>query len=54
MAGPEEAATQGSEPDQGPSAPPPGHFVSAELEVDCARFLEQVRELAQRRAHALA
>jgi len=34
--------------------PPPGHFVSAELESDCARFIEHVRELARKRAEALA
>jgi hypothetical protein len=33
---------------------PPGHFVSEELQSDCARFIEQVRELARTRAQALA
>ncbi len=28
---------------------PPGHFLSAELESDCARFLEDVRTLVRRR-----
>jgi hypothetical protein len=41
------------EPDSGVKTPP-GHFVSAELESDCARFIEQVRELARKRAEALA
>jgi hypothetical protein len=36
------------------AAPPPGHFVTEDLESDCARFLQQVRELARRRADALA
>jgi hypothetical protein len=34
--------------EQGPPAPP-GHFLSRELESDCARFLEDVRTLVQRR-----
>ena len=28
---------------------PPGHFLSAELQSDCARFLEDVRDLVRRR-----
>jgi hypothetical protein len=28
---------------------PPGHFLSDELESDCARFLEDVRRLVRRR-----
>jgi len=28
---------------------PPGHFLSHELESDCARFLEDVRALVRRR-----
>jgi hypothetical protein len=35
-------------------AVPPGHFLTPELESDCARFLEQVKELARRRAEAAA
>jgi hypothetical protein len=34
--------------EQAPSAPP-GHFLSRELESDCARFLEDVRTLVRRR-----
>jgi hypothetical protein len=34
--------------EQAPSAPP-GHFLSRELESDCARFLEDVRSLVRRR-----
>jgi len=30
-------------------AAPPGHFLSDELESDCARFLEDVRTLVRRR-----
>jgi hypothetical protein len=28
---------------------PPGHFLSAELQSDCARFLEDVRNLVRQR-----
>ena len=31
---------------------PPGHFLSDELESDCARFLEDVRMLVRRREEA--
>jgi hypothetical protein len=31
---------------------PPGHFLSDELESDCARFLEDVRTLVRRREEA--
>ena len=34
--------------EQAPSVPP-GHFLSRELESDCARFLEDVRTLVRRR-----
>jgi hypothetical protein len=40
--------------DEGAGTAPPGHFVSAELESDCARFIEQARELARKRAQAVA
>jgi hypothetical protein len=33
---------------------PPGHFLSDELESDCARFLEDVRNLVRRREQDLA
>jgi hypothetical protein len=33
---------------------PPGHFLSDELECDCARFLEDVRTLVSRREQDLA
>ena len=32
-----------------PGSSPPGHFLSDELESDCARFLEEVRTLVRRR-----
>ena len=32
--------------------PPPGHFVSAEHEADCARFLAEAKGLARRRFEA--
>ena len=31
---------------------PPGHFLSNELESDCARFLEDVRTLVRQREQA--
>jgi hypothetical protein len=33
---------------------PPGHFLSDQLESDCARFLEDVRTLVMRREQDLA
>jgi hypothetical protein len=33
---------------------PPGQFLSDELESDCARFLEDVRNLVRRREQDLA
>lgn len=35
-------------------AAPPGHFLSAELQSDCARFLEDVRNLVRRREQEAA
>jgi hypothetical protein len=32
--------------------PPPGSFVSAELESDCSRFLEEIKEVVRRRIEA--
>ena len=40
-----------SSAEQAQSAPP-GHFLSHELESDCARFLEDVRLLVRRREEA--
>jgi hypothetical protein len=53
LVGPEKPSAQ----DPGAAAAqsgPPGEFLSRELESDCARFLEQAKELARRRAEALA
>jgi hypothetical protein len=36
------------------AAAPPGHFLSDQLESDCARFLEDVRNLVRRREQDLA
>lgn len=33
---------------------PPGHFLSADLQSDCARFLEDVRNLVRRREQEIA
>lgn len=42
-----------SEPLQPSLAPPPcGHFVSAQHEADCARFLAEAKKLARCRAEA--
>jgi hypothetical protein len=47
VAGPEKHE---SEPAPAPAPqPPPGHFLSPELETDCARFLEDMRALVVRR-----
>ena len=35
-----------------PNQTPPGQFVSDQHEADCSRFLEEVKELAQRRREA--
>ncbi|HEU4450516.1 MAG TPA: hypothetical protein VFR63_11135 [Gaiellaceae bacterium] len=48
MAGPDEREYLQAAAD-GAQVPPPGHFLSAELESDCARFLEDVRTLVRRR-----
>jgi hypothetical protein len=40
--------------DEQASTAPPGHFLSSELESDCARFLEDVRTLVRRREQAVA
>lgn len=47
MAGPEKLELESAS--QEGSQPPPGHFLSRELESDCARFLEDVRTLVRRR-----
>jgi len=40
-------------PESASLAPPPyGHFVSAQHEADCARFLAETKRLARRRAEA--
>jgi hypothetical protein len=46
LAGPErvDPRIQGARP-----APPPGEFVTPELESECARFLDEVKSLVARR-----
>ena len=53
MSGPEPTSVHSSVP---PAAqtPPPGQFLTPELESDCARFIQEVKELALRRAAAVA
>jgi hypothetical protein len=52
MAGPDES-TRSHTQEQVTTAPP-GHFLSDQLESDCARFLEDVRNLVRRREQDLA
>ncbi|HYY75193.1 MAG TPA: hypothetical protein VE644_02610 [Gaiellaceae bacterium] len=52
MAGPENPSAQDAGSHVAQSGPP-GEFLSRELESDCARFLEQAKALARRRAEAL-
>ncbi len=40
--------------DEQATTTPPGHFLSQELESDCARFLEDVRTLVRRREQVSA
>ena len=40
------------EPVQRQEERPPGQFVSAELQSDCSRFLEEVKEFVRRRHEA--
>ena len=40
------------EPERRPEQRPPGHFVSDELQSDCSRFLEEIKEVVQRRIEA--
>jgi hypothetical protein len=35
-----------------PEERPPGQFVSAELQSDCSRFLEEIKEVVRRRIEA--
>jgi hypothetical protein len=51
MAGPEKADEQGKH-DHQPRSGPPGDFLSADFESDCARFIDEAKERARRRAEA--
>jgi hypothetical protein len=53
LSGPEQASLQASALASEQPAPP-GHFLTPELASDCARFLEEVKDLARRRAAAAA
>lgn len=53
MTGPNTAPTSETSAPESPEAPP-GHFLSDQLASDCARFLEEARALARRRAEATA
>ena len=50
MTGPDAAPEQ--VPVEKDDCGPPGHFLSAELESDCVRFLDSVKVLVRRRAEA--
>jgi hypothetical protein len=39
-------------PERRTDEPPPGSFVSDELESDCSRFLEEIKEVVRRRIEA--
>jgi hypothetical protein len=41
-----------ADPERRTDEPPPGYFVSAELESDCSRFLEEIKEVVRRRIEA--
>lgn len=51
MAGPDKADEQGKN-EHPPRSAPPGEFLSADFESDCARFLAEAKERARRRAEA--
>jgi hypothetical protein len=53
LSGPEQASVHGSV-ESSAQPPPPGQFLTPELESDCARFLQEVKDLARRRAEATA
>ena len=52
MSGPDESQRVHASEQVNPT--PPGHFLSDQLESDCARFLEDVRMLVRRREQDLA
>jgi len=52
VAGPDESQRAHAQEQVTPA--PPGHFLSDQLESDCARFLEDVRNLVRRREQDLA
>jgi hypothetical protein len=41
-----------TEPQQRPEERPPGQFVSDELQSDCTRFLEEIKNVVRRRSEA--
>jgi hypothetical protein len=51
MAGPEKPGKSGRD-DDGRRSTPRGDFLSAAFESDCARFLDEAKERARRRAEA--
>ena len=51
MVGPEKARQQARD-EEGRRSTPRGDFLSAAFESDCARFLDEAKERARRRAEA--
>jgi hypothetical protein len=49
MAGPKEEKNAANAPNPGAAPPPPGHFLTPDLESDTARFLAELREAIRRR-----
>jgi hypothetical protein len=49
LPGPEQPPDDRPETTDPPARTPPGEFVSPELRTDCARFIEDVKSLVDRR-----
>jgi hypothetical protein len=49
MVGPKEQKSAASTANQSASSPPPGHFLTSDLQSDTARFLAELREAIRRR-----
>jgi len=49
---PKSAAEPQPEPERRAGEQPPGQFVSDELQSDCTRFLEEIKDVVRRRSEA--
>jgi hypothetical protein len=47
-----QAAGQKPEPEAVRPETPPGEFVTYELQTDCSRFLEEIKDVVRRRSEA--